>query len=281
MNLPVDEAQGDCWGAGAETSVITLTPRSGARPGGTAWTGASRSSGGQRGQGRHALLGGSVRRQRIQAGILEGKLLGLRALWSAPVPGQRAPCQLLGPPLAPSWIHCGDPRAWRPKPQPLETSVFLPEKVSVLFPEPLAPVLGAPSLEEALDPLARRPFPAVRPVPDPYSRLQSAVCGQVIGLPSRCCSPPRVLWVSHAFLTISCLSRLRCVLARGSGQWREFRWWPLLIRQAPQARTPETDVWAGTEPPSGPGWAGVQPLEGQREPRRGAWLVRPGGLCPL
>lgn len=27
--------------------------------------------------------------------------------------------------------------------------------------------------------------------------------------------------------------------------------------------------------------AGVRPLEGQREPRRGAWLVRPDGLCPL
>lgn len=169
---------------------------------------------------------------------------------------------------------------------------FAPASGNVCFPtgESVRPLpraagtcAGSPLPRRGPGPAGPAALPCRAPSADPYSRLQSAVCGQVIGLPSRCCSPPRVLWVSPRLSHHLCLSRLRCVLAPGLGPVGVSLGGGLY--SSGRRRRPgrlEKDGTFGRGPSLRPGVeAGVQPLEGQREPRRGAWLVRPGGLCPL
>lgn len=267
MNLPVDEAQRvTAWGGrGGNLSHHTYTQITGLVLGGQRGRGCLARPGGQRGQGRRAHPGGQRGRGRrarpgsrcqgAEAGIPEGKLLGLRALWSAPIPGQRAPCQLLGPPLHPRGFTVGDPTAGGLRPSLWKRLFSYRRKCPSSSqrrwhlcwepPPSMRPWTrwpGGPSL-----PCAR-----CRPVLTPaVCGLRSAVCGRVTPLPSRCCSPLRVLSVSPrlSHLSLSFPSPV-CAGPGARAGGREFRWWPLLIRQVPQARAPGEgrNVWARTKP---------------------------------
>lgn len=144
-----------------------------------------------------------MRRPGVRAGILEGKRFSGSGLVVCPRPWTASSCQLLGLPCAPLVDSLrGDPRAGGLKPQPLKQSVFLPEKMSVLF-QSAGTCAGAPSLREALDPAGPAALPCRwRPVLEARSpqALQSAVTWTDAQLPSRCCSP-LVFWAPHAFLT--------------------------------------------------------------------------------
>lgn len=191
-----------------------------------------------------------MRRQGAEAGILEGKLLGLRALWSAPVPGQRAPCQLLGPPLRPRGFTAGDPRAggllpslWKRLSSYRRKCPSSSQRRWHLCWEPPPSMRswtrwpGGPSL----------PCAQCRPVLTPaVCRLRTGHPASLPLLLSSACSLglPTPFSPSLSFPSPVCAGPG----ARAGG--REFRWWPLLIRQAPQARAPGggRNVWARTEP---------------------------------